>query len=318
MSTTPDILMECRELGRDYGRQSAVRDVSFSLRRGEVLAFLGPNGAGKSTTMNMLTGCLAPSHGAVSVAGIDLLEDPRAAKARIGYLPEHPPLYPELTVDEYLRHAARLRGVGRRALAGAVSRVKAHCGLEAEGRRPLGQLSRGYQQRAGIAQALIHDPDVVILDEPTVGLDPNQVREIRELIRTLGQDHAVILSTHILPEVSAVCSRVQIMVDGRLVFEDDMASLGGTGSTRLRLRFTAPPDPTALWDLPGVESVERLDETDFLIHHRGSDEIAPEAAALAVKNGWGLAALTPERDSLEEIFTRYSSRDSDSTPRGTA
>lgn len=311
MNASQEILMECRELGRDYGRHSAVRDVSFSLRRGEVLAFLGPNGAGKSTTMNMLTGCLAPSHGAVSVAGIDLLEDPRAAKARIGYLPEHPPLYPELTVDEYLRHAARLRGVSRKAVRGAVSRVKAHCGLEAEGRQPLGQLSRGYQQRAGIAQALIHDPDVVILDEPTVGLDPNQVREIRELIRTLGQEHAVILSTHILPEVTAVCSRVQIMVGGRLVFQDELASLTGRDSTRLRLRFHTPPDAAALWSLPGVSSVERLDDTDFRLHHKGSEELAPEAAALAVKQGWGLAALTPERDSLEEIFTRLTSGEDD-------
>jgi len=304
MNDTDTPLVACHQLGRDYGSQSAVRDVSFSLHRGDVLGFLGPNGAGKSSTMNMLTGCLAPSRGEIRIAGIDLLESPREAKARIGYLPEHPPLYPELTVNEYLGFAARLRGLARGKVKAAVERARLRCGLSREGRRPIGRLSRGYQQRVGIAQAIIHEPDLVILDEPTVGLDPNQVLEIRHLIRELGEDHGVILSTHILPEVTAVCSRVQIMVQGRLVYENQIDTLADEQSTRLRLTVQHPLDPKALWELPGVKSVERLSEQDFRLQHDGNPELAPKAAALAVEKRWGLMRLEPEQAGLEQIFVQ--------------
>ncbi|WP_406672684.1 ABC transporter ATP-binding protein [Natronospira sp.] len=302
-----DLLVECRGLGRDYGQHKAVDNVDFSLERGQVLAFLGPNGAGKSTTMNMLTGCLAPSRGEVRICGIDLLEQPAAAKARLGYLPEHPPLYPELTVDEYLRFTARLRGLPRKALGGAVARAKQRCGLTREAGKLIGRLSRGYQQRVGIAQAIIHEPDLVILDEPTVGLDPNQVREIRELVGELASDHGIILSTHILPEVTATCSHVQIMVGGRLVHAGSLAELEHRPVTGLRVGFVHAVDPQALWELPGVESVEKRGDNEVFIRHKGREDLAPACAELAIKRQWGLRFLEPERTSLEQLFVNLTS-----------
>lgn len=223
----PNITVSASELSRSYGARTAVRDISFELRQGEVLGLLGPNGAGKTTTLQMLAGCLAPSSGSIEICGIDLLERPRQAKALLGYLPETPPLYRELTVDEYLRLAARLRRVAKAEIADAVERAKRRCGLADAGKRLIGNLSKGYRQRVGIAQAIVHNPRVVILDEPTVGLDPIQIREIRSLIRELGGEHSVILSTHILPEVESVCDRIQIMNQGQLVFNGSVAEMKG-------------------------------------------------------------------------------------------
>ncbi len=222
--TAPTTIL-AQGLCRDFGNRTAVYDVNLELRSGEVLGFLGPNGAGKTTTMRMLTGNLAPSAGSVAICGIDMMDRPRDAKARIGYLPEMPPLYRELRVDEYLLLAAKLHRVGRTSLCPLLVKAKQRCGLNDVGRQLIGSLSKGYQQRVGIAQAIIHNPDVIILDEPTAGLDPNQMREIRALIRELGAEHSVILSTHILPEVEAVCDRVQIMHRGRMVFNDSIAGL---------------------------------------------------------------------------------------------
>ncbi|MBM3342355.1 MAG: ATP-binding cassette domain-containing protein [Betaproteobacteria bacterium] len=212
-------------LTRRYGGVAAVDNIDLELNRGEVLGFLGPNGAGKSTTMQLLTGNLAPSAGAISICGIDLLESPVAAKAHIGYLPEVPPLYRDLNVGEFLDLAARLHRVPKGKRAGAVTRAIERCGLAQVSRKLIGTLSKGYQQRVGIAQAIVHEPDVVILDEPTVGLDPNQIRDIRALIRELGNAHSVILSTHILPEVEAICDRVQIMHRGKMVYANTIAAL---------------------------------------------------------------------------------------------
>ena len=194
-----DLLISVNNLYRQYGSLDAVHDVSFELQRGEVLGFLGPNGAGKSTTMQIITGNLAPSSGQIKICGIDLLDAPRQAKARIGYLPERPPLYRELSVDEYLVFCTQINRIPRQQRQAALERAKHRCGLEQAGRRLINNLSKGYQQRVGIAQAIIHSPDIVVLDEPTVGLDPIQIREIRHLIRELASEHAVILSTHILP-----------------------------------------------------------------------------------------------------------------------
>ena len=212
-------------LSRNFGTYTAVRGVNLELNNGEVLGFLGPNGAGKSTTMRMLTGNLAPSSGSVKICGVDLLDDPLGAKKHIGYLPETPPLYRELTINEYLLLAAKLHRINNNKLLSALEAVKLQCGLIDVGKNLIGSLSKGYQQRVGIAQAIIHSPKVVILDEPTVGLDPNQMREILSLIRELGTSHSVVLSTHILTVVESICDRVQIMHQGQMVFTDTIISL---------------------------------------------------------------------------------------------
>lgn len=219
------VTISAHNLSRNFGAYTAVREINLELKRGEVLGFLGPNGAGKTTTMRMLTGNLAPSSGSVEICGVDLLANPRDAKTHIGYLPETPPLYRELTVNEYLRLAAKLHRVSTTNLFSVLDEIKLHCGLKDVGKYLIGSLSKGYQQRVGIAQAIIHDPDVVIFDEPTVGLDPNQVREILSLIRELGTRRSVILSTHILPVVESVCDRVQIMHQGQMVFNDTLSGL---------------------------------------------------------------------------------------------
>jgi ABC-2 type transport system ATP-binding protein len=248
-SATISATISVRGLYRYFGTRAAVRDISFELRRGEVLGLLGPNGAGKTTIMRMLTDNLAPSAGVIKICGIDLLNRPREAKARIGYLPEMPPLYRELTVTEYLRLAAKLHRVEKQKINAALDEVIHRCGLGNAKGRLIGLLSKGYQQRVGIAQAIIHDPEVIILDEPTAGLDPNQMRDIRALIRELGAKHSVILSTHVLSEVEAVCDSVKILHEGRLVFAGSVSGLKQEGASledmfvrhTMKSQFTASP-----------------------------------------------------------------------------
>ena len=220
-----DVMIEVDGLTKDYGLTRAVDHVSFTVRQGEVLGFLGPNGAGKSTTMKMLTCFLSPSDGRAKVAGHDVFDESLEVRRRIGYLPESPPLYNDMTVAGYLRFVARLKGMARGALAEALDRVLETCGLTGVRDRLLGHLSKGFRQRVGLAQALIHDPPVLVLDEPTIGLDPRQIIDIRTLIKTLGVKRTVVLSTHILPEVSQVCDKVVIINDGRIVVEDQLTNL---------------------------------------------------------------------------------------------
>jgi ABC-2 type transport system ATP-binding protein len=300
---TSEVLVEANELYRYYGQYGAVQGLTLALRKGEVLGLLGPNGAGKSSTMQMLTGNLAPSAGSIRIRGVDLLDEPRAAKRHIGYLPEQPPVYRDLSVDEYLDYCAQLHGIARGARREAVARAKAHCGLADVGRRLIGNLSKGFQQRVGIAQAIVHTPAVIVLDEPTVGLDPIQIREIRELIRALGNAHSVILSTHILPEVQAVCDRVQIIHRGRTVFDDSLAGLEGRqASGTLTVGLSNAPEPAALAALPGVEAVETLGDGRLRLRCADAGEVAPRVAERAAAEGWGLVELTPERATLEQIF----------------
>jgi ABC-2 type transport system ATP-binding protein len=305
-----NILVQVDQLYRYYDEHCAVRDVSFELRKGEVLGFLGPNGAGKTTTMQILAGTLAPSAGAVTINGVDILDEPKKAKAAIGYLPERPPVYAELTVDEYLNYCARLNRVPRAKVAEARERAKRRCGLNGTGGRLIGNLSKGYQQRVGIAQAIIHTPAVVILDEPTVGLDPIQIREIRDLIHDLGAAHSVILSTHILPEVQATCSRVQIIHKGRLVFNESIEALGKRmQSESLIVAARELPSLDAIAVIPGVTHVEPLDEGRIRISHARDANPAESIAGCAVDGGWGLLELTPERKSLEQIFVDLTAAD---------
>jgi ABC-2 type transport system ATP-binding protein len=302
--------ISARGLSRRFGGHLAVNNITLELKRGEVLGLLGPNGAGKTTTMQMLTGNLAPSGGAISICGIDLIDQPIAAKARIGYLPEVPPLYRELRVDEYLKLAAKLHRVPRGERAGAIGTAKQRCGLSDAGRKLIGTMSKGYQQRVGIAQAIVHRPDVVILDEPTIGLDPNQIREIRGLIRELGGAHSVILSTHILPEVEAVCDRVQIMHHGNIVYGDTIAALKQLHSASTVLMGLRRPPPLAeIAAVPGVAAAESLESTLFRIRfadaHQGCDALVKRAAA----GDWGLYQLGPAQTSLEDVFVNLTRRE---------
>jgi ABC-2 type transport system ATP-binding protein len=296
-------LVEVANLHRRFGDVHAVQGLDFQLRRGEVLGFLGPNGAGKTTTMQMICGVLAPSEGTVRIGGIDLLEQPIEAKRQLGYLPERPPLYREFTVDEYLRYCANLRGLRRQAATAALEEAKARCGLHGNGKRVIGNLSKGYQQRVGIAQAILHRPAVVVLDEPTVGLDPIQIREIRELMSELGNDHGVILSTHILPEVQAVCDRVQILHEGRLVLDEELAELSKNQRAQsTRVKFRRPPSRTALTGLDGVKRVEGVGADTLRLHHAGDEALPERIVAASVAGDWGLYELVSESRSLEEIF----------------
>lgn len=311
------VLVRADHLYRYYGSHCALDDVSFTVGRGEVLGLLGPNGAGKSTTMQILSGNLAPSAGQVWIDGIDLLDEPKAAKAALGYLPDQPPLYRELTVDEYLGYCARLHRVDAGRRRGAIDTAKQRCGLTEVGRRLIGNLSKGYQQRVGIAQAILHAPPVVILDEPTVGLDPLQMREIRALIRELRGEHSVILSTHILPEVQAVCDRVQIISAGRLVLNDSIAGLERRmRASSLVVGLRRPPPVAELEAVAGVDAVEALEHGRYRLHYAPEASPAERLAEHAVQRGWGLYELAPERMSLEQVFVDITR--SDPTDSGVA
>ncbi len=305
-----DILIKVENLSRRYGTALAVNSLSFEVRRGEVLGFLGPNGAGKSTTMQMLSGNLAPSAGAVNINGIDMLENPKEAKLALGFLPEQPPLYRELTVDEYLNYCARLNRIEKGKIASAVEYAKERCGLTHMSQRLINNLSKGYQQRVGIAQAIIHSPDVVILDEPTVGLDPIQIREIRQLIRDIGTEHSVILSTHILPEVQATCDRVQIINKGELVLSDNIDGLSRRmQSSSLVVALRQAPAIEELASIHGVTAVEALDDGRLRLCHEPQSNPAEAIVEKAVGSGWGLYELTPERLSLEDVFVNITTTD---------
>jgi ABC-2 type transport system ATP-binding protein len=296
-------LVEVHHLSRNFGKLAAVHDVNFTLRQGEVLGFLGPNGAGKTTTMQMLSGNLAPSRGLIRIAGHDLLERPRDAKSVLGYLPEQPPLYRDLTVDEYLDYCAALHHIALSKRAHARDAAKDKCGLREVGARLIGNLSKGYQQRVGLAQAIIHLPPLLILDEPTVGLDPIQIREIRALIRELGKEHGVILSTHILPEVQTACDRVQIINKGSLVLDDSIEGLARYVKSRtLSVAFRRRPDASLLRELTGVRDIEFNGEDRVRLFCDPDRDPTDSIVRVATEKDWGLYEIVPEGASLEQIF----------------
>jgi gliding motility-associated transport system ATP-binding protein len=303
-------VIEVQHLTKRYGRVTAVDDISFRVERGEILGFLGPNGAGKTTTMRILTGYMPATEGKAIVAGFDVFDQPIEAKRRTGYLPETPPLYPDMSVVEYLDFVAKIKGVpasGRRErVAHAMDRTR----IADMATRSCSKLSKGYRQRVGLAQALIHNPDVLILDEPTAGLDPKQIIETRELIKALAGDHTVILSTHILPEVSQTCQRVVIINKGRVVAVDTpdnlTARLRGNETMYVQVDANGGDAGSLLNAVPGVTRVSRADQRDgvagYEVESQSGQDVRRELARAIVAQGWGLLELRPMRMSLEEIF----------------
>lgn len=316
-------MISVESLTKRFADAEAVRGISFHVDKGEIVGLLGPNGAGKTTTMRMLTCYVPPTSGRAKVAGFDIDEQSVQVRRNVGYLPESVPLYGEMRVDEYLRFRARLKGVSRSAVAGRLDYVMGRCGLADVRTRIIDHLSKGYRQRVGLAEALVHNPPILILDEPTVGLDPNQIRQVRELIRDLGREHTIILSSHILPEVEQICERVIIISKGRIVAEDRTAALREAmgGGSRLDIEVKddgsgAPGVLDALGAVPGVLSARPSEGDAGESTLRASIECAPgrdlreEIFRLAVARGWVLLGLTRRQASLEDIFVDLTTRES--------
>jgi ABC-2 type transport system ATP-binding protein len=306
-------MIEVENLGKTYVEEPVVRDLSFFVPEGQVLGFLGPNGAGKTTVMRMLTAFLPPTTGRVVVAGVDLDQDPVALRRNIGYLPENVPLYPEMRVDEYLRFRADIEEVPRAEVRDRMDDVAERCMVGDVRRQVIGTLSKGFRQRVGLAGALIHRPPVLILDEPTVGLDPNQIIRVRELITELGRDHTVLLSTHILPEVEQVCERVFIIDRGRIVADGAPDALRtqfvGNPTLAVELKGADGTATEALHRLPGVVAVSERETGHFVVEHSPDADPREAVFGLAVERGWVLMALTPHRASLEDVFVRLTTRE---------
>ena len=304
-------MIEIQHLTKRYGNKLAVSDATFTIQKGEILGFLGRNGAGKSTTMNIITGYISASGGTVKLDGYDILEDPREVKKRIGYLPEQPPLYVDMTVNEYLKFVCAIKDVKG-------SRVKSHLdditdlvGLGDVRKRLIRNLSKGYRQRVGMAQALVGNPEVVILDEPTVGLDPKQILEVRRMIRQLGEDHTIVLSSHILPEVADVCDRLVIIHQGKIVAEDTLENLTHSeeDSRRIRMRIAGGNDEirAALERVPGVKRVDGLgsrekDTFDYILHADGTADIRRGVFAAMAGKGFPVLIQRPMDLDLEDVF----------------
>ena len=309
MPASAPLTLSARNLCRRSGQHDIIRDVSLELRHGEVLGLLGHNGAGKSTTLQMLTGALLPQSGHIEICGYDLARQPAQAKAHIGFLPEIPPLYREMRVDDYLLFAAKLHRVPRAQIANDLTETKRRCGLQSSGNKIIGTLSKGYQQRVGIAQAIIHQPEVIILDEPTVGLDPSQIRDIRALIRELGDAHSVILSTHLLSEVASICDRVEIIHHGSLIYSDSSERMRQYGhQPGFIVTLLAPPALAELQAIAGVQQVEQLSATQFRILYAAapSPDTGPDTGTvllgLAAQHGWQAKQLVPLQARLEDVF----------------
>ena len=303
-------MIEVQHLTKRYGPVTAVDDISFSVERGEILGFLGPNGAGKTTTMRVLTGYMPPTDGKAIVAGYDVFEHPIEAKRRTGYLPETPPLYPDMSVRDYLTFVARIKGVPRSERKARIDEMMHKTHIADMANRLCGKLSKGYRQRVGLAQALMHNPDVLILDEPTAGLDPKQIIETRQLIKGLAGDHTIILSTHILPEVSQTCQRVVIINRGRVVAVDTpdnlTARLRGSETMYLQVDSAGADVASVLQRVSGVTRVAIADSKQHIVGYEVDSEagrdVRRELAAAIVGRGWGLLEMRPMRMSLEEIF----------------
>jgi ABC-2 type transport system ATP-binding protein len=319
-------MIEVQNLTKRYGPTLAVSDVSFDVQKGEILGFLGPNGAGKTTTMRVITGYLPPTGGQVRVAGFDVVEEPLEAKKRIGYLPESPPVYTDMRVAEYLAFVARIKGVPRREIKRRIGEVCEKCAITDVAQRQIGKLSKGYRQRVGLAQAIIHNPDVLVLDEPTAGLDPKQIIETRELIKGLAGQHTVVLSTHILPEVSKTCQRVVVINAGRVVAvgtPDELTHrLQGYETVLITAEAPAAEMIDKLQRVDGVNWVEPRESRDASVtlevqSEKGRD-LRPELARVVVESNWKLQELKTSGMSLEDIFLKLTTKDLSEGAQGAA
>ncbi len=301
-------MVSVEHLTKVYGHRVAVWRLSFDVKPGEILGFLGPNGAGKTTTMRMITGFVPPSSGTARIGGHDIRSEPLAAKAQIGYLCETPPVYREMVVRSYLRFVAEIKKVPSARRAAQIDRALTLSGLTSVAHRVIGHLSKGYRQRVGLAQAIVHQPKVLILDEPTVGLDPRQVIEIRQVIRGLADEQTVVLSTHILPEVQTTCSRVVIINEGQIVAQDSIenltAGLGRIQTLRVRVARDADGLAARIGALPGVIEASRESSGTYLLRVEGGDDARERVAAETVASGAGLVEISRQRATLEEVFLK--------------
>lgn len=302
-------MIQVKNLTKDYGPRRAIDQLNFSVNKGDVVGFLGPNGAGKSTTMKIITGFMAPTSGQASIAGFDVFENPLEVKKRIGYLPETPPAYGDMYVRDYLRYVAALKEVPKEKIEVLVSNAIEKTNLGDVQKRLIEHLSKGFRQRVGIAQAIVSDPEVLILDEPTVGLDPKQVAEIRDLIKSLKGQHTIILSTHILPEVQATCEKIVIINQGKIVAQDSIHSLATMEKGQSRLQIRLRKDVTDMKAiLSGIREVVRIQEgvshKEWRIDVQGGDDIVEAISSCLVNKGLGLIELTPSKLDLEDVFLK--------------
>ncbi len=298
--------IEVSNVTKLYGEQRALDDVSFGIKKGNIIGFLGPNGAGKSTMMKIISCYIPQSAGSVKVCGFDVAENPMEVKSKVGYLPEHNPLYPDMYVREYLEFIAGIHKLGNRK--NRVDEMIEQVGLTLERKKKIGALSKGYRQRVGLAQAMIHDPEVLILDEPTTGLDPNQIVEIRNLIRTVGKERTVMLSTHIMQEVDAICDRVIIINHGKIVADDKSKNLRSTQIKQvIRVEFDSTIAVNLLSNIKNVSDVKKLDDKTWLLGSDSDVDIRPNIFEFAVNNKLSVLTIQKEEDKLEDVFKRLTS-----------
>ncbi len=303
-------IVEVKHLSHRYSVDWAIKDINFEISTKGVFGLLGSNGAGKSTTMNIICNVLTQTEGEIFINGVDLRKDPITAKKFIGFLPQKAPLHTDMTVDEYLYHCADIRLMPKSEIPTAVERAKAKCGIAHFSKRVISNLSGGYQQRVGIAQSIIHDPMFVILDEPTNGLDPNQIIEIRRLIREIAEERAVLISTHILPEVQAACDYIMMIEHGNMVFKGSIEEFNNymDPSVLLVIMHNAPEGDSELLKIEGMERVERLTRTRFRLHFKGDDSIVSRVVNEAVRNNWHLREISLEKESLDKVFAKLSGK----------
>lgn len=301
--------IKVENLTKTYGEQKAVNNISFEAKPGEILGFLGPNGAGKSTTMKIATCYVPPTSGHINICGFDVVENPVEVRKKIGYLPEHNPLYLDMYVREYLDYCASIYKIKGQVKQNKINEMIELTGLTLESKKKIGALSKGYRQRVGLAQALIHDPEVLILDEPTTGLDPIQLEDIRKLIKKVSQDKTVMLSTHIMQEVQFLCDKVIIIKKGDIVANDRVENLRHYGSkTILKIKFETPSNPQFLHTINGVEKIEAIDNSNFLIYYSNDIDLRGDIFRASAKNEYAIIEMTTQIQSMEEIFTQLAQK----------